>query len=99
MLSYPSDEVGNHLVSLDALDEKGVDPYRDVLDLERYRALFGYEKHPFTGVDYVAYYMDLIRESGAEAEVLFANDPRAILPYTKNVLSCDIHTRGGPSAC
>ncbi len=94
MLSYPSDEVGNHLVSLDALDEKGVDPYRDVLDLERYRALFGYEKHPFTGVDYVAYYMDLIRESGAEAEVLFANDPRAILPYTKNVLSCDIHTRG-----
>ena len=94
MLSYPSDEVGNHLVSLDALDEKGVDPYRDVLDLERYRALFGYEKHPFTGVDYVAYYMDLIRESGAEAEVLFANDPRAILPYAKNVLSCDIHTRG-----
>ena len=94
MLSYPSDEVGNHLVSLDALDEKGVDPYRDVLDLERYRALFGYEKHPFTGVDYVAYYMDLIRESGAEAEVLFANDPRAILPYTKNVLTCDIHTRG-----
>ena len=94
MLSYPSDEVGNHLVSLDALDEMGVDPYRDVLDLERYRALFGYEKHPFTGVDYVAYYMDLIRESGAEAEVLFANDPRAILPYTKNVLSCDIHTRG-----
>ncbi len=93
MLSYPSDEVGNHLVSLDALDEKGVNPYSDVLTLEKYRELFGYEKHRFTGVDYVAYYMDLIRESGAEAEVIFANDCRAILPYTKNVLNCDIHTR------
>ncbi len=93
MLSYPSDEVGNHLVSLDALDEKGVNPYSDVLTLEKYRELFGYEKHRFTGVDYVAYYMELIRESGAEAEVIFANDCRAILPYTKNVLNCDIHTR------
>ncbi len=93
MLSYPSDEVGNHLVSLDALDEKGVNPYSDVLTLEKYRELFGYEKHRFTGVDYVAYYMDLIRESGAEVEVIFANDCRAILPYTKNVLNCDIHTR------
>lgn len=93
MLSYPSDEVGNHLVSLDALDAQNVDPYRDVLSLEKYRALFGYEKHPFTGVDYVAYYQELIQESGAEVEVVFANDPRAILSYTKNVLCCDIHTR------
>ena len=93
MLSYPSDEVGNHLVSLDALDEKGVDPYKDVLTLEKYRELFGYEKHPFTGVDYVAYYEGLIRESGAEVEIIFANDPRAVLNYTKNVINCDIHTR------
>ena len=93
MLSYPSDEVGNHLVSLDALDDAGIDPYRDVLTLERYRELFGYEKHRFTGVDYVEYYESLIREAGAEAEIVFANDPRAILSYTKNVLNCDIHTR------
>ena len=93
MLSYPSDEVGNHLVSLDALDEKGVNPYSDVLTLEKYRELFGYEKHTFTGVDYVAYYEQLIRESGAEAEIIFGNDCRAILKYTKNVLNCDIHTR------
>ena len=93
MLSYPSDEVGNHLVSLDALDEKGVDPYKDVLSLEKYRELFGYEKHPFTGVDYVEYYESLIRESGAEVEIIFANDSRAVLDYTKNVINCDIHTR------
>jgi len=93
MLSYPSDEVGNHLVELDMLDEKGVDPYKDVLTLEKYRELFGYNKHPFTGVDYVEYYGDLIRESGAEVEIIFANNPRAILDYTKNVLTCDIHTR------
>lgn len=93
MLSYPSDEVGNHLVSLDAIDGAGVNPYSDVLTLERYRALFGYEKHPFTGVDYVEYYESLIKETGAEVEVLFANDPRAILPYTKQVLTCDIHSR------
>jgi len=93
MLSYPSDEVGNHLVSLDALDEKGVDPYKDVLTLEKYRELFGYEKHTFTGVDYVDYYQELIRDSGAQVEVIFANDPRAILSYTKDVLCCDIHTR------
>jgi len=93
MLSYPSDEVGNHLISLDAMDEKGVDPYKDVLTLEKYRELFGYEKHPFTGVDYVEYYETLIRESGAEVEIIFANDPRAVLSYTKNVLCCDIHTR------
>ena len=93
MLSYPSDEVGNHLISLDAMDENGVDPYKDVLDLATYRKLFGYEKHTFTGVDYVEYYETLIKESGAEAEIIFANDPRAILNYTKNVLYCDIHTR------
>ena len=93
MLSYPSDEVGNHLISLDALDEKGVDPYRDVLSLSKYRELFGYEKHRFTGIDYVAYYEELIKGCGAEAEIIFANDPRAILSYTKNVINCDIHTR------
>ena len=93
MLSYPSDEVGNHLISLDALDEKGVNPYSDVLTLEKYRELFGYEKHRFTGVDYVAYYEELVKESGAECEIIFANDPRAVLAYTKNVINCDIHTR------
>lgn len=93
MLSYPSDEVGNHLVSLDALDEKGVNPYTDVLSLEKYRELFGYEKHTFTGVDYVEYYEGLIREAGADCEIVFANNPKAILDYTKNVLCCDIHTR------
>ena len=93
MLSYPSDEVGNHLVSLDALDEKGINPYSDVLTLEKYRELFGYEKHTFTGVDYVEYYEQLIRESGAEPVIIFGNDCRAVLKYTKNVLNCDIHTR------
>ncbi|MBQ9703560.1 MAG: coenzyme F420-0:L-glutamate ligase [Clostridia bacterium] len=93
MLSYPSDEVGNHLISLDMLDEKGVNPYTDVLTLEKYRELFGYEKHPFTGVDYVEYYEGLIRECGADVEIIFANDPRAVLKYTKNVLNCDIHSR------
>ena len=93
MLSYPSDEVGNHLVSMDTLDEKGVDPYKDVLDLNKYRELFGYEKHTFTGVDYVEYYEKLIRECGAECEIIFANNARAVLDYTKNVLCCDIHTR------
>jgi len=92
-LSYPSDEVGNHLISVDKMDEMGVDPYKDVLSLEKYRELFGYEKHPFTGVDYVAYYEELIRDCGAEVEVIFANDPRAVLSYTKDVLTCDIHTR------
>ena len=93
MLSYPSDEVGNHLIDWDVMDQNGVDPYRDVLTEESYRKMFGYVKHPFTGVDYVEYYSDLIRSCGAEVEVIFANDPRAILPYTKNVLNCDIHTR------
>ncbi len=93
MLSYPSDEVGNHLVTLDMLDEHGINPFTDVLTLEKYRELFGYSKHRFTGVDYVEYYGNLIREQGAECEIIFANDPRAILKYTKNVLNCDIHTR------
>ena len=93
MLSYPSDEVGNHLIDWDAMDAHGVDPYKDVLDEKKYRELFGYATHPFTGVDYVAYYSELIRECGAEAEVIFANNPKAILSYTKNVLNCDIHTR------
>ncbi len=93
MLSYPSDEVGNHLIDLDVLDEKGVNPYSDVLSEEKYRELFGYTVHPFTGVDYVDYYKKLVEEEGAECEVIFANDCRAILNYTRNVLNCDIHTR------
>jgi len=93
MLSYPADEVGNHLIDWDMMDKHGVDPYKDVLSEDRYRELFGYVKHPFTGVDYVEYYSQLIRDCGAEVEVIFANDPRAILSYTKNVLNCDIHTR------
>ena len=93
MLSYPSDEVGNHLIDLDLLDEKGVNPWSDVLTEEKYRELFGYEKHVFTGVDYVEYYKQVIQEAGAEAEIIFANNPKAILSYTKNVLTCDIHTR------
>ena len=93
MLSYPSDEVGNELVSLDKLDEAKVNPFSDVLTLERYRQLFGENLHPFTLVDYVDYYSNLVREEGAEVEVIFANDCRVILDYTKNVLTCDIHTR------
>jgi len=92
-LSYPSDEVGNHLITQEKMDEMGVDPYKDVLSLERYRALFGYEKHPFTGVDYVDYYVKLIEECGAEVEVMFANDPRAVLTRAHDVVTCDIHTR------
>ncbi len=93
MLSYPSDEVGNHLVSLDDIDEAGINPYSDVLTEERYRELFGYKTHPFTGVDYIAYYKELIEKEGCEAEIILANDCRAILPYTKDVLCCDIHSR------
>ncbi len=93
MLSYPSDEVGNELVSLDQVDEAGINPYSDVLDVKRYRELFGENKHRFTGVDYVSFYSELIRDQGAEAEVIFANNPREILNYTKHVLACDIHTR------
>ncbi len=93
MLSYPSDEVGNELVSIDKLDEAGVNPYSDVLSLERYRELFGVNKHEFTGVDYVDYYAGLIKECGAEVKVIFANRPRTILDYTDTVVTCDIHTR------
>ena len=93
MLSYPSDEVGNELVSLDKLDEAKINPYSDVLTLEKYRMLFGENRHPFTLVDYVQYYSDLVKEEGTEVEVILANDPRVILNYTKNVLTCDIHTR------
>ena len=93
MFSYPSDEVGNHLVSLDKLDEKGVNPWTDVLSEEKYRELFGYEKHRFTGVDYVEYYKELIKKEGCEVEIVFANDCRTILNYTSNVINCDIHTR------
>ncbi len=93
MLSYPSDEVGNELVTLDQLDEAGVNPYSDVLSLSDYRRLFGENKHEFTGIDYVTYYGDIIREAGAEVEIVFANNPRTILNYTKNVLTCDIHSR------
>ena len=93
MLSYPSDEVGNHLIDWDVMDKHNVDPYRDVLSEEQYRTMFGYVKHPFTGVDYVEYYSDLIRACGAEVEIVFANDCRAILNYTGNVINCDIHTR------
>lgn len=93
MLSYPSDEVGNHLISLDMVDEKGINPYTDVFDLKTYRELFGYVKHTFTGMDYVAYYKELVENCGAECEIIFANNPKAILNYTKNVLVCDIHTR------
>lgn len=93
MLSYPSDEVGNHLITEDALDESGVNPWSDVLTEEKYRELFGYKKHQFTGVDYVEYYKKLIEDCGTEVEIVFANNAKAILDYTKNVINCDIHTR------
>lgn len=93
MLSYPSDEVGNSLLTLDQLDEKGINPYSDVLSLEKYRELFGKNKHEFTGVDYVAYYADIIKEAGAEVQIVFANQAKTILDYADCVLNCDIHTR------
>ncbi len=93
MLSYPSDEVGNELVSLDKIDEAGVNPYSDVLTLAKYRELFGVNKHEFTGVDYVAYYGNLVESCGAECEIIFANQPKAILDYADHILNCDIHTR------
>ena len=93
MLSYPSDEVGNALVTYDQIDEAGINPYSDVLDEAKYRELFGENKHEFTGVDYVAYYSDIIKEAGAEAEIIFANQPKTILNYTDCILTCDIHTR------
>lgn len=93
MLSYPSDEVGNELVSLDRIDEAGINPYSDVLDLKRYRELFGVNPHPFTGVDYVEYYSGLIKDCGADVEVIFTNQPKTILKYTDKVITCDIHSR------
>lgn len=93
MLSYPSDEVGNALLTYDQIDEAGINPYTDVLTLEKYRELFGENKHEFTGVDYVQYYADLIKEAGAEVEIVFANQIKTILNYTDCVLNCDIHTR------
>jgi len=93
MLSYPADEVGNHLVDEELLDEKGVNPWSDVLTEQKFRELFGYPKHPFTGIDYIEYYRSIITESGAQCEVIFANNPVTILKYTKSVLACDIHTR------
>ncbi len=93
MLSYPSDEVGNALLTYDQLDAAGINPYSDVLTLEQYRELFGENKHEFTGVDYVAYYGNLIRDEGAEVEIIFANQVKTILNYTDSVLTCDIHTR------
>ena len=93
MLNYPSDEVGNHLVSLDQLDEAGINPYTDVLTEAKYRELFGINPHPFTKVDYIQYYGDLIRSCGAEVEIILANDPKVILNYTDSVLCCDIHSR------
>ena len=93
MLSYPSDEVGNHLLTYDQLDDAGINPYSDVLSLEKYRELFGENKHEFTGVDYVDYYSQIITEAGAEAEVIFANQAKTILDYADCVLTCDIHTR------
>lgn len=93
MLSYPSDEVGNHIVDIDMLDEKGINPWTDVLTEAEFRAHFGENKHTFTGVDYIAYYKSLVEEYGTECEIIFSNDPKTILKYTKNVLTCDIHTR------
>ena len=93
MLSYPSDEVGNSLISYDELDEKNIDPYKDVLTLEQYRNLFGHNVHEFTGVDYVEYYMSIIKEMGAEVEVIFANQAKTILKYADSIITCDIHTR------
>ena len=93
MLSYPSDEVGNSLLTLDQVEAAGINPYSDVLDEKRYRELFGVNRHQFTGVDYVEFYADLIREMGAEPEIIFSNKAETILDYTKNVINCDIHTR------
>ena len=99
MLSYPSDEVGNHLISLDALDEKGIDPYKDVLDLKRYRELFGYEKHRFTGVDYVAYYEELIREAGAEPEIFLPTTPALFWTTPRTCCAAISIPVPAPSAC
>ena len=93
MLSYPADEVGNHLIDVDLMDEKGVNPWTDVFTEKEYRDIFGYHKHAFTGVDYIDFYKTLVEEKGCECEVIFSNNPKTILNYTKSVLNCDIHTR------
>lgn len=93
MLSYPSDEVGNHLVDIDLLDEKGINPWTDVLTEQQFRNLFGYIKHTFTGIDYIDYYKSIVQEYGVECEIIFSNNPKTILDYTKSILTCDIHTR------
>jgi F420-0:gamma-glutamyl ligase len=93
MLSYPSDEVGNHIVGIDLLDEKNVNPWSDTLTEKQFRDLFGYIKHPFTGIDYIEYYKSLVEGYGTECEIIFSNNPKTILNYTKNILACDIHTR------
>lgn len=93
MLSYPADEVGNHLVDLDALDEQGVNPWTDVLTETEFRRLFGYPIHPFTGVDYIDYYKSIVQKTGRECEIIFSNNPKTILEYTEDVLVCDVHTR------
>lgn len=93
MLNYPSDEVGNHLIDIDLLDEKGINPYTDVLTEEQFRNCFGYHKHTFTGVDYIEYYKSIVNEAGIPCEIIFSNNPKTILRYTENVLACDIHTR------
>ncbi|MCF6460395.1 coenzyme F420-0:L-glutamate ligase, partial [Clostridium sp. Cult3] len=93
MLQYPSDEVGNPLVSLDELDEKGINPWTDTLTEDEFRKLFGYTKHPFTNIDYIDYYKNIAESHGTECQIIFSNDPKAILNYTKNILTCDIHSR------
>src|SRR5699024_8833035 len=93
MLSYPADEVGNHLVDLDTLDEKGVNPWVDVLNEEQFRNFFGHNKQTFTGIDYIDYYKSIVEEYGIECEVIFSNNPETILEYTTNVLTCDVHSR------
>ena len=93
MLSYPSDEVGNHLVDLDLLDEKGINPWTDVLTEEEFRNHFGFSKHAFTGIDYINYYKSIAADYGTECEIIFSNNPRTILEYTTSVLACDVHSR------
>lgn len=93
MLSYPSDEVGNHLINIDELDQQNINPWSDTLTENEYRNLFGYKKHRFTGIDYIQYYKDIIQEAGADVEIIFSNNAKTILEYTKNILTCDIHTR------
>ena len=93
MLQYPSDEVGNPLITIDELDDKGINPWTDTLTENEFRKFFGYNKHPFTGIDYIDYYKSIVESYGTECQIIFSNDPKAILNYTKNILTCDIHSR------